>query len=197
MALPGPQLVEAAKRGEPGAVLKLLQVCQPDLKRFARRTCANTEDAEDAVQFALWQLHRQIGTLRTVATFARWLFRIIERECYRLFRGHRSSASLEELDAAEQPMAHPVPHDLRLDLVRAIERLAPPYREVLILRDVHELTAPEVAAELGLSVEAVKSRLHRARAKVREQLLQGGYWLKDGEPQAPSEHAPHQPQRPQ
>jgi RNA polymerase sigma factor (sigma-70 family) len=197
MALPGPQLVEAARRGEPGAVLELLQVCQPDLKRFARRACANTEDAEDAVQFALWQLHRQIGTLRTVTTFARWLFRIIERECYRLFRGHRSSTSLDDLDPSEQPLAHALPHDLRLDLVHAIERLAPAYREVLILRDVHELTAPEVAAELGLSVQAVKSRLHRARAKVREQLLQGGYWLKDGLPQAPLEEAQDQQRGPQ
>jgi RNA polymerase sigma factor (sigma-70 family) len=60
-----------------------------------------------------------------------------------------------------------------------MERLSSPYREVLILRDVHELTAPETAAQLGLSVEAVKSRLHRARATVREHLLASGYWAKD------------------
>ena len=79
-----------------------------------------------------------------------------------------------------------------MDLARAIERLGPAYREVLILRDVHELTAPEVAAQLGLSVEAVKSRLHRARGMVREQLLQSGYWLKDGAPE-PAAIARHHP----
>ena len=73
-----------------------------------------------------------------------------------------------------------MPTDLRMDLARAMERLTPPYREVLLLRDVHELTAPEVAAQLGLSLEAVKSRLHRARAQVREHLLASGYWDKDG-----------------
>lgn len=173
-------LIEAAARGDAGAVSSLLSVCQPDLKRFARRTCSTTEDAEDAVQIALWQLYRKIGALRTAATFATWMFRIVERECYRLFRLRNKAEDLDELASQDLPCAPAVPTDLRLDLVRAMERLSPPYREVLMLRDVHELTAPEVAAQLGLSLEAVKSRLHRARAQVREQLLASGYWMKDG-----------------
>ncbi|MCV2360092.1 MULTISPECIES: RNA polymerase sigma factor [Roseateles] len=174
------QLIEAAARGEAGAVSSLLSVCQPDLKRFARRTCSTTEDAEDAVQIALWQLYRKIGALRTAATFATWMFRIVERECYRLFRLRSKAEDLDELAPQDMPAAAAVPTDLRLDLVRAMERLTPPYREVLLLRDVHELTAPEVAAQLGLSLEAVKSRLHRARAQVREHLMASGYWMKDG-----------------
>lgn len=173
-------LIEAASRGESGAVANPLIVCQPDLKRFARRTCSTTEDAEDAVQIALWQLYRKIGALRTVATFATWMFRIVERECYRLYRGRSKAEDLEELAPQDLPSAPAVPTDLRLDLVHAMERLSPPYREVLLLRDVHELTAPEVAAQLGLGLEAVKSRLHRARAQVREHLLASGYWVKDG-----------------
>ena len=174
-------LVEAARAGNAAALARLLHDCQPDLRRFARRTCATTEDAEDAVQQALWQLYRHIGALRTVATFARWLFRIVERECFRLFR--RGGGADAGVPAAEPDMlaAPAVPHDLRLDLARAVERLPALYREVLVLRDIQELTAPEVAAELGLSLAAVKSRLHRARAMVREQLLQSGYWLKAGE----------------
>ena len=77
-------LVAAAKAGDAAALDRLLAVSQPDLMRFARRTCANAEDAEDAVQAALWQLHRRIGTLRVIAAFASWLFRIVERECRRL-----------------------------------------------------------------------------------------------------------------
>lgn len=174
-------LVDAARQGDRGAIVRLLSVCQPDLKRFARRTCATTEDAEDAVQVALWQLYRKIGALRTAATFATWLFRIVERECFRLFRGNSHTEPLEDLADDKLLAAAPrIPQDLQIDLARAIERLSPPYREVLILRDVHELTAPEVAAQLGLSIEAVKSRLHRARGMVREQLFASGYWLKDG-----------------
>ena len=177
------ELVEAARRGDSQAVVELVSECQPDLKRFARRTCSTSEDAEDAVQIALWQLYRQIGALRVVATFTAWLFRIVERECYRLFRGRAPADALDELPEGQMPVAPGVPVDLRLDLGRAIQRLPAPYRDVLVLRDVHELTAPEVAAELGLSVEAVKSRLHRARAMVRQQLMSSGYWMKDGAPE--------------
>ena len=67
-----PKLVEAACGGDFAAVEELLVVCQPDLRRFARRACSTSEDAEDAVQIALWQLYRKIGALRTAATFASW-----------------------------------------------------------------------------------------------------------------------------
>lgn len=179
-----PGLVQAACAGDGRAIDALLSACQPDLKRFARRTCASTEDAEDAVQLALWQLYRQIGALRAVAALATWLFRIVERECYRLYRGRQPAESLDLLPEQGQPLAPPVPLDLRIDLGRAIQQLPLAYREVLLLRDVHGLTAPEVAVQLGLGLAAVKSRLHRARALVRQQLLASGYWAKDGGPAA-------------
>lgn len=177
-------LVERACAGDPAAVSKLLAVCQPDLRRFARRTCGSTEDAEDAVQVALWQLYRKIGMLRTVEAFTSWLFRIVERECFRMRRrmfGARVGAAPmtplpNEAAVVEELPADPIPVDLRLDLTAAIAALPEPARVVLILRDVHQLTAPEVAAQLGLSVDAVKSRLHRARAQVRDQLMASGYW---------------------
>ena len=173
-------LIEAARAGDERALSQLLRACQPDLRRFARRTCSNSEDAEDAVQVALWQLHRKIGTLGTVAAFATWLFRIVERECYRIFKHSAAKAPLSA-PLAEELAAPQIPTDLRLDLARAIAALPEAYRIALILRDVEELTAPEVAASLGLSVQAVKSRLHRARAMVRESLMNGGYWDRDGE----------------
>jgi RNA polymerase sigma factor (sigma-70 family) len=169
-----PQLVEAACGGDAIAVEKLLVVCQPDLRRFARRACSTSEDAEDAVQIALWQLYRKIGALRTAATFASWLFRIIERECYRLFHARDRLQALDEtLDAVLRQ--EPLPLALRKDLVTAIATLPEPYRKILIMRDVDELSAPEAADQLGISPEAVKSRLHRARSMVREHLLAGGY----------------------
>jgi RNA polymerase sigma factor (sigma-70 family) len=169
-----PQLVEAARRGDAAAVERLLVVCQPDLRRFARRTCSSGEDAEDAVQIALWQLYRKIGALRTAATFATWMFRIIERECYRLFRVRSRLQALDDsLDKMLQQ--EPLPVELRRDLTAAIAALPPIYREVLILRDIDELTAPEAAEYLKISIDAVKSRLHRARQMMREHLLASGY----------------------
>jgi RNA polymerase sigma factor (sigma-70 family) len=169
-----PQLVEAACGGDAAAVEKLLVVCQPDLRRFARRACSTGDDAEDAVQIALWQLYRKIGALRTAATFASWLFRIIERECYRLFHAR---SKLQALDASLDDVLRqePLPLALRKDLIAAIAKLPEPYRRILILRDIDELTAPEAADQLGISIDAAKSRLHRARALVRDNLLAGGY----------------------
>lgn len=168
-------LVVAAKAGDAAALDRLLAASQPDLMRFARRTCATTEDAEDAVQAALWQLHRRIGTLRVIAAFASWLFRIVERECRRLLGLKRPAVPLDEV-AGSLPAIDPVPVGLKRDLGLMIAALPDLCREVLILRDIEELTAPEAAAELGISVEAVKSRLHRARGLLREKLLSAGYW---------------------
>lgn len=173
---PPRSLIEAACSGNKLAVEQLLLVCQPDLKRFARRTCSTSEDAEDAVQVALWKLHRKIGALKAAEAFATWLFRIVERECYRLFRQRRPDhIEIHAGDLPEIPSLT-IPVDLRMDLVAAIAALPASYRIVLVMRDIDELTAPETASELGISTEAVKSRLHRARAMVKERMVKSGYW---------------------
>ncbi|WLT03273.1 RNA polymerase sigma factor [Snodgrassella alvi] len=155
--------------GDAHALNQLLLVCQPDIRRFARRTCSTTEDVEDAVQFTLWQLHRKIGTLKTISSFTSWLFRIIERECYRLFKVRQSKniearADIDKLSASSSEI------DLKIDLTNAIISLPLIYRQVSILRDIQEYSTPEVAEKLGITVEAVKSRLHRARLMVKEKI---------------------------
>ncbi|GAB2882361.1 RNA polymerase sigma factor SigM [Pseudoduganella ginsengisoli] len=165
-------LIEAARQGDRAALEQLLAASQPDLRRFARRSCATSEDADDAVQVALWSVQRNIGSLRVVAAFAGWLFRIVERECYRLLRLRRGMEPwTDELEAAlpDDPLA------LRRDLAHALSALPREYRDVLVLRDVEELTAPEAASQLQITVAALKSRLHRARAMMRERLAAGGY----------------------
>lgn len=167
-------LIEAARQGDAAALERLLTQSQPDLRRFARRSCATSEDADDAVQVALWSVQRNIGSVRIVAAFAGWLFRIIERECYRLLRlGRRAEPLTEELEASLRLPEDPLV--LRRDLAGALAALPVEYRDVLVLRDVEELTAPEAAERLQLTVAALKSRLHRARAMMRERLAAGGY----------------------
>jgi RNA polymerase sigma factor (sigma-70 family) len=170
---PATMLIEAAQRGEAGAIEVLLAASKPDLQRFARRLCAGPEDAEDAVQNALWILHRKVGMLRAVPAFAGWLFRVVARECRRLMRKAGIALDPSELDAIAAPR---IPSELQRDLASAIEALPDDYRRVLILRDIEEMTAPEAAEALNLSLEAVKSRLRRAREQVRERLLAGGYF---------------------
>jgi RNA polymerase sigma factor (sigma-70 family) len=165
-------LVERARAGDAQALDRLLGSAQHDLRRVARRTCA-IEDVDDAIQETLTQAARRLGTLRTVAAFGGWLVRILVRTCRRLLLGRSQRA---EVTAGDDIAAHGVPVELRRDLVQALAGLPPAYREVLILRDVEEWTAPEVASELGVSAEAVKSRLHRARQMMRERLDASAYW---------------------
>jgi RNA polymerase sigma factor (sigma-70 family) len=163
-----PALIELARGGDRVALERLLCDARPDLHRLAWRVCA-AEDAEDAVQEALFQASRRIGTLRTVLAFGGWLFRIMVRTCRRMMFGRAAAEELTE----DLVIQEPEPVDLRRELVRALSSLPQSYREVLIWRDVKELSAAETAVELEISVDAVKSRLHRAREMMREQLGQG------------------------
>lgn len=177
-----PGLLEAACGGDSTAVETLLTSVRPDLKRFARRTCSTAEDAEDAVQITLWKLQRQLGSLRAVSALAGWLFRVVERECFRLFRAVRGNQDCDEGFEARLRAA-PVPLDLRHDLARAIAGLPPLYRAVLVLRDIDEMSAPETAERLGISVAAVKIRLFRARGLMRTRLMEGSYWTGETPPE--------------
>ncbi len=160
------ELIEAARQGDEQALTELLAVCQPDLRRYARRNCA-TEDVEEAVQDALLILCRRLGALRAIATFSGWLFQIVKRACLRRMR-RRKATSLDEDNASQ--LRDPIDMELRLDLSRSILALPGMYREVVILRDVKGLSAEEAADEIGVSVEAVKSRLHRGRYLIRQSL---------------------------
>lgn len=167
-------LLNAACQGDPEALESLLAQVRPDVLRFARRVCATTEDAEDAVQLTLWKLYRHVGTLRALPALAGWLFRVVERECFRLFRALRGATQLDSaIEATLQ--AAPSQHDLRRDLVAAIAALPEEFREVLVLRDIDQLSTPETAQQLGISVATVKMRLHRARAMLRVRLIAGCY----------------------
>lgn len=167
---PTARLVAAARDGDQAAIHSLLLRCQPDVTRFARTVCATPEDAEDAVQEALWIAVQRIGTLRVASAFTSWLFQVVKHECYRLLRRVRREEPLDHL--AAPPLAPHVAEQALLadDVAKAIATLPPPYRQVLVLRDVQGLTAPEAAATLGLSVPAVKARLHRARTMMRAAL---------------------------
>jgi len=160
------ELIEAARQGNEQALTRLLEICQTDLHRYARRNCA-TEDIEEAVQDALLILYRRLGTLRTVATFSSWLFQIVKRACLRRLRRRRATSLDDEI---ETHLPDPTDIELRIDLSRSTVMLPSIYREVVILRDVEGLSAEEAAGEIGISVDAVKSRLHRGRHLIRQGL---------------------------
>ncbi len=165
------KLVKAACEGKTEAIDALLIQHHTDVRRFAITLCATPEDAEDAIQEALWIVSRKIGTLRVTSAFISWLFTIVKRECYRLLRIRQKEVAI---DTIPEPIDERDRQIERLQVAQeiavAIKNLPPIYRQVLVMRDVEEMTAVEVSALLGITVEAVKSRLHRARNILRATL---------------------------
>jgi RNA polymerase sigma-70 factor (ECF subfamily) len=177
------ELLAAARQGDAAALEALLVRYQPHLYRFGLRMCGNEEDAGDVAQESLISMARSLRDFRGDSSVSSWLYTIARRFCIKKRRRSKFAPAREEsLDGpgsgVAQHLADPAPspeqtatnRELERALVRAIDGLDPAQREVLVLRDVEGLTAPEVARVLAISVDAVKSRLHRARAAVRQAL---------------------------
>ncbi|SDM52047.1 RNA polymerase sigma factor [Allokutzneria albata] len=176
---PREPLIVAAQGGDEAAIAALMSGSHPHIQRFARSLCATPEDAEDSAQEALIILYRKIGTLRASAALASWMFRIVRNLCLR-----QAARALRGDDLARPAAIASAEDDVmqRLEAQRvaaAIAALPADQRRVLIMRDIQGCSGRMTADALGLSVPAMKSRLHRARATVR-QLLE----TSQGEPHA-------------
>jgi RNA polymerase sigma factor (sigma-70 family) len=161
--------VGAAQQGDPRAIAILVSGSHEHVRHFARTLCATPEDAEDAAQEALIILYRKIRTLRAAAALASWMFQIVRHECIRRTR-------LTLLRPTASVMSEPSAEDTalaRLEIERIVDCVAQlPYeqRAVVVLRDIQGLSGAATAHALGLSRAAMKSRLHRGRATLHEQL---------------------------
>jgi RNA polymerase sigma factor (sigma-70 family) len=108
--------------------------------------------------------------LRASKAFVSWIFKIVKNQCYRLFSSRWHEAELSDFEQLMSTNDTEALALLQADVVQAIAYLPSAYRQILIMRDVEGFTGVEVAAELGLSLETVKSRLHYARQILREKL---------------------------
>jgi len=160
---------EAARAGDVQAIERLLSVSQPELRRYAQRSCL-VSDVDDAVQEGLLILSRHVGTMRSFRALSTWLFRVMRRECRRLAR-RTLGIDLWDEARTDAVMAATSPPALRLEIAAAVQSLPEHYREALLLRDFEELTIGELSERLGLTVANTKSRLHRARELVRDYLV--------------------------
>jgi RNA polymerase sigma-70 factor (ECF subfamily) len=151
---------------------------------LARRFMRNEEDARDVVQEAFLAAFRSIGRFDRRAQLSTWLHRVTVNASLDLVRkrSRREGPSVEEMDDA--PTEEPGPEAAAIGSVRAREvhralgRIAPDQRAVIVLHDLQGLDYAEVAAALEVPVGTVKSRLHRARLALAQQL---GH-LKEQEP---------------
>jgi len=171
-------LLERVRAGDDDALGALLARHAPSILRFGVKMCRDEEDARDVLQDTLLAAARGIRDFRGASSLSTWLFAIARSFCIKKRRTGKhapKSHEIEPLDAtipsrARDPETGAADRELRDALDEGIRALEPAQREVLVLRDVEGLTAPEAAEVLGISIEATKSRLHRARAELRAHL---------------------------
>ncbi len=161
------------------------------LYRFANRLCGETEAAKDLVQETFLNAYRGLNKFRGEAQISTWLYTIAARACIRMRRKRKGEPerelSLDEFIPTSEgefrlqvPMEGQTPEEalqnkeLRQALDAAINKLPKKYKMVLVLRDMEGLSAKEVGTIMGLNERAVKSRLHRARLFVRQELSARG-----------------------
>jgi RNA polymerase sigma-70 factor (ECF subfamily) len=167
-------LLEAYRGGDEAALAALLDRWAPSVHRFGLKMCRNPQDADDVLQDTLLAAARGVREFRGGSSLSTWLYTIARSFCIKQHRKRPAEPIGDEVMRLSSPIAAPdeAASDKEIGgaLEDAIGALAPMYREVLLLRDVEGLTAPETAEVLGIAVDAVKSRLHRARIAVRERV---------------------------
>ena len=177
------ELLERAKNGDTEALDMLLKALQPQIYRFGMKMCRHPEDAEDVLQDTMLTLARSFRDFRGASSISTWLYSIARSFCIKKRRKSKFAPKVEEsleglspstagaLESAQpRPDAQAESNQVWAQVQDAIRNLDPDFREVLMLRDVEGLKTKEVAEVVGISVSAVKSRLHRARAELRAKL---------------------------
>jgi RNA polymerase sigma-70 factor, ECF subfamily len=177
-------LVAAAQAGDAAAFEELVNRYEGKIFRLTRNITGNHEDAEDAMQDAFLKAYAHLQDFHGDSRFYTWLVRIAANEALMRLRKRRPNQfSLDEpiegdtdLFPRELEDWGPTPEqkyaqtELQGIVGEVIDRLEPDFRIVFLLRDFEELSTQETAEALGISVSAVKSRLLRARLKLREKL---------------------------
>lgn len=174
------QLLARARSGDGRALEELLARHQARVYRFGMKMCRDPEDAKDVLQDTLLAAARSVRDFRGASSISTWLYTIARSFCIKKRRKSKfapdevrsldvdaASEAERVADSARGPDEALAARQVEHALEEAIAALEPMYREVLVLRDVEGLTAPEVAEVLGITTQAVKSRLHRARLSVR------------------------------
>jgi RNA polymerase sigma-70 factor, ECF subfamily len=189
------ELLGRARGGDADAFSALVRRHDRFLYRAARSVLRDEVEAEDVVQQTFLRAFTKLAKFRGDASLRTWLTRIALNDAIRRRRERRLLVELGELDTATErarsdaylsgragftPEAEAARSQVRNLLERAIDELPPALRTILIMRDVEDASVDETASVLGIKPETVRTRLHRARSRLRETLgTELGTKLKD------------------
>ena len=175
------EIVRRVQAGEPALFEILMRRYNQRLYRVARAIVRDDAEAEDVMQQAYVNAFTHLGQFAQRARFSTWLTRIATYEALGRLRARRRVKEVDVMSESAGPFdaiasTEPDPErqaiagELRHALESALATLSPAYRCVFVMRDVEGLSTAEVADGLGVSEDVVKTRLHRARALLREEL---------------------------
>lgn len=177
------ELVDRARENDEGAFGELVRRHRSACLRRAMFLLRDREEAEDEVQNAVWKAFTRLDQFKGTGEFSHWLARIVTNHCLIRLR-RRSQARMFYLDAVEGRDADELPsvtedpeycaiqNQMATVVRREIRRIPTLLRSVVLLRDVQNLPFEEVARRLGITVQAAKSRLFRARTELQHRVIQ-------------------------
>jgi RNA polymerase sigma-70 factor (ECF subfamily) len=184
------RLAKALVAGEPEAFDRFVEHFRTKIFRYTWLMCGHREDAEEVAQETLLKVFESFEQLREPEHVRSWVFRIARNACLMKRRKsvyaptqelsldefmpavheHGDHIHLEIADWSNLPDARVLRSELKSVLDSAIAELPDIYRSVVLLRDVEELSTEETAKVLDLSLDVVKTRLHRGRLAIRQKL---------------------------
>ena len=176
------KLLELAKSGDRQALAQLVKNNEQTVYNFSFKICRNRDKAEHIMQETFFSMIKSLHQFDGNSKISTWLYRIVSNHCLMLARKDKSKTFVsidndDELyedkytaDWSNIPNQNIENTELRKILDDSIDKLSPEYRIVFLLRDVEGLSTEETAELTELTVPAVKSRLHRARAFLRKEL---------------------------
>jgi len=177
--------LEALRAGDRVEFSRLVEAYSGKLYRLALKMLGNQQDAEDILQEAFLKAYRHLNTFDGRSSLSTWLYRIATNEALmKLRRKNPETVSIDEpvetMEGEQEPLQivdwcclpeeELLSEEVRAYIDKAVERLPESLRVVFILRDIDELSTHETAQALEITEEAVKTRLSRARMRLREEL---------------------------
>jgi RNA polymerase sigma-70 factor, ECF subfamily len=185
---PDAALLAQVVAGSRDAFESLVTRHQGAVFRFARSITRTREDAEDVLQETFLAAYKSAAGFRGESSLRTWLLIIARNTAFRMARRAPETTELEEADVwdlglragwgTHDPESLAIKAQRRERLQEALDSLEPAAREMIVLRDLEGLSGEETAQVLGLTVEGMKSRLHRARLKLAAALRRGGEYGK-------------------
>ncbi|MDR0405935.1 MAG: RNA polymerase sigma factor [Clostridiales bacterium] len=168
-------LIARAKNGDTAAFETLIEAYQSKVYNLAYKMLYNREDAADAAQDALIKIYKSLGAFQGKSKFSTWVYRLTYNICIDALRRRRTE-TIPIDDALADGGANPAGEAERRERVREIYRaisgLSPDHRAAVVLRDIDGHSYDEIAEILDCSVGTVKSRISRARDRLKEILYE-------------------------